>query len=191
VVLSWHVPRIADIEKDSDPYALEVLAAVLDGYDGARITTDLIREQRIADEAGAGYDDISRGPGMFTLEGAPTSGKSVVELEAALRAEVKKIADGGVTEAELKRVKAQLVAAQIYKRDSIFGQAMEIAGFEMSGFSYKQIDRVLEKLKGVTAAQVQAVAQKYFGDDTLTVGTLTPLPITAKRGPPPKGMRSD
>ena len=191
VMLGWHVPRLTDVEKDSDPYALEVLAAVLDGYDGARITTDLIRTQRIADEAGAGYDSTSRGPALFTLEGAPTSGKSAADLEAALRAEVKKIADGGVTEAELRRVKAQVVAGQVYKRDSIFGQAMEIAGFEMSGLSYTQIDRVLEKIQAITAAQVQEAAQKYFGDDSLTVGTLTPLPITDKPRAPPKGMRSD
>ena len=191
VTLSWHVPKLVDVEKDSDPYALEVLAGVLDGHEGARITKDLIREQRIAHEAGAGYDSTSRGPTMFSLEGTPADGKTVADLEAALRGEVKKIADAGVTEAELKRVKAQVVAGQVYKRDSIFGQAMEIAQYEMVGLSHKQIDRVLEKIKGVTAEQVQAVAKKYFGDDTLTVGTLTPLPITSKPKEPPKGMRQD
>jgi len=191
VMLGWHVPKLTDVEKDSDPYALEVLAGVLDGHEGARITKNLIREQQIAHEAGAGYDDTSRGPTMFFLEGTPANGKTVVELEAALRAEVKKIADSGVSEAELKRVKAQVIAAQVYKRDSIFGQAMEIAQYEMVGLSHKQIDRALEKLKNVTAAQVQAMAQKYFGDDTLTVATLTPLPISGKPKEPPKGLRHD
>ena len=191
VTLGWHVPKLNDIEKDSDPYALEVLAGVLDGHEGARITKNLIREQRIAHEAGAGYDSTSRGPALFSLEGTPADGKSVADLEAALRGEVKKIADGGVTEAELRRVKAQLISSQVFKRDSIFGQAMEIAQYEMSGLSHKQIDRVIEKLRGVSAEQVQAVAKKYFGDDTLTVGTLTPLPITGKPRERPKGMRDE
>ena len=191
VMLGWHVPKLTDIEKDVEPYALEVLAGVLDGHEGARITKNLIREQRIAHEAGAGYDSTSRGPAQFMLEGVPADGKTAADVEAALRGEVKKIADSGVTEAELKRVKAQVIAAQVYKRDSIFGQAMEIAQYEMSGLSHKKIDRVLEKIKAVSAEQVQAVAKKYFGDDTLTVATLNPLPITEKPKEPPKGMRHD
>ena len=189
IMMGWHVPKLTDVEKDTEPYALEVLAGILDGNEGARITKNMIREQRIANEAGAGYDSTSRGPTQFMLEGVPAEGKTVADVEAALRLEVKKIADSGVTEAELKRVKAQVVASQVYKRDSIFGQAMEIAQYEMVGLSHKQIDRVLEKIKGVTAEQVQAVAQKYFGDDTLTVATLTPLPITAKPKEKPKGVR--
>jgi zinc protease len=191
VMLGWQVPKLNDVEKDSDPYALEVLAGVLDGHEGARITKNLIREQQIAHEAGAGYDNTSRGPAMFMLEGTPANGKTMADLEAALRGEVKKIADSGVSEAELKRVKAQVIAAQVYKRDSIFGQAMEIAQFEMSGLSHKQIDRALEKLKAVTAAQVQEMAKKYFGDDSLTIATLTPLPLTNKPKEPPKGLRHD
>ena len=34
-------------------------------------------------------------------------------------------------------------------------------------------------------------AHDFFGDDTLTIATLTPLPITDKPRGPPKGMRSD
>ena len=58
---------------------------------------------------------------------------------------------------------------------------MEIATLEMSGFSHKQLDRILEKVKTVTAVQVQAVAKKYFDDDRLTVATLIPLPLTDKK----------
>src|SRR5207253_1303928 len=98
---------------------------------------------------------------------------------------VERIAKEGVSEEELKRVKTQLIAGQIYKRDSIFGQAMEIGTMEMSGLSHKQIDRVIEKLGQVTSQQVQSVAQKYFGDDGLTVATLVPLPLTQKKAAPP------
>ena len=181
VLLAFRTPRVMDVEKDVEPFALEVLAGVLDGHDGARLTTNLIRGTRIAVEAGAGYESTQRGPALFTLEGTPAEGKSAADVEAALRAEVQKIADDGISEAELKRVKAQVVAQQVYKRDSIFGQAMEIATIEMSGFSHKQIDRMLDKVRAVTASEVQAVAKKYFGDDQLTVATLAPLPLGDKK----------
>ena len=113
------------------------------------------------------------------------------KLEQALRAEISRVAAEGVSSSELKRVKAQLIASQVYKRDSVFGQAMEIGSMEMAGLSYRQIDRIIEKVSAVTPEQVQAVAQKYFGDDQLTVATLQPLPISAQadRKPAASGLR--
>ena len=187
VTLTFKAPTLKDVEKDADSYALDVLAAVLDGYDNARLSAQLVRTAKIANDVGAGYDNISRGPSVFTLEGTPAAGTTTEQLETALRGEVTKIAENGISEEELQRVKTQLIASQIYKRDSIFGQAMEIGVLEMSGISYKNIDRMLDKLKTVTAQQVQAVAQKYFSDDQLTIATLVPLPLSGKPRPRPPG----
>ena len=181
VVLGFKVPALHDIENDSDPYALSVLAAVLDGYDNARLTADLVRSEKIANGVGADYSGISRGPVMFLLDGVPLTGTTTAQLEIKLRAEIDKIAKEGVSEAELKRVKTQLIASQIYKRDSVFGQAMEIGAMETSGLPYAKIDRMIDKLRAVTPLQVQAVAAKYFGDDALTVATLDPLPLSEKK----------
>ena len=191
VSLAFKTPTLRDVEKDQDPYALTVLAAVLDGYDNARLDAQLVRTARLANDVGAGYDGINRGPSLFVLEGTPAAGVSAEQLEAALRAEVAKIADTGVSDEELQRVKAQLIASQIYKRDSIFGQAMEIGGLEMVGIPYTNIDRILAQLKAITGQQVQAVARKYFGDDQLTVATLVPLPLSGKLppAPPPGALR--
>ncbi|MGB7479258.1 MAG: pitrilysin family protein [Burkholderiaceae bacterium] len=187
VELAFKTPRLVDVERDDDVHALSVLAAVLDGYDNARLNARLVRTERVANSVGADYSGLSRGPVLFTLDGVPAVGVSTEELERRLRAEVQRIADEGVSEAELQRVKTQLVASQIYKRDSIFGQAMEIGSFEMRGISQKLIDRVIEKLRAVTPQQVQAVARKYFNDDNLTVATLVPLPLSEKKPAPPSG----
>ncbi len=180
LLMGWKVPKLQDVEKDDDPFALEVLAAVLDGYDNARLPAKLVRTERIANSVDAGYDGVSRGPVMFMLSGEPAKGNSVEKLEAALRAEIERIAKDGVSADELRRVKAQLIASQVYKRDSVYGQAMEIGAMEMAGISHKLIDRIIERLSAVTPAQVQAVAQKYFSDEQLTVATLSPLPLTAQ-----------
>ncbi len=184
VSLAFKVPVLRDVEKDDDVYALDVLSAVLDGYDNARLNAKLVRTDRVAVSAGASYSGIARGPVLFILDGVPTPGVTTAQLEKRLRDEVERIATQGVDESELQRVKTQLIADQIYKRDSIFGQAMEIGVMELSGLSHRQIDRIIEKLRAVTAEQVQAVAQKYFGDDGLTVATLQPLPLQDKKAAP-------
>ncbi|RJF97637.1 M16 family metallopeptidase [Noviherbaspirillum saxi] len=190
VVMAFKAPTLRDVEKDDESHALDVLAAILDGYDNARLNAKLVRTDRVANSAGAGYSNVARGPVLFLLDGTPTNGTTTEQLEKLLRAEVDRIAKEGVSQEELKRVKTQLIASQIYKRDSIFGQAMEIGVMEMTGLSHTKIDRIIEKLKIVTAEQVQAVAQKYFGDDALTVATLVPLPLSEKKAaPPPKGLR--
>ena len=188
VALAFKAPTLRDVEKDTDVYALDVLAAILDGYDNARLNAKLVRTDRVANSAGAGYSPYARGPVLFLLDGTPVPGVTTEQLEKLLRAEVERIAKEGISEQELKRVKTQLVAAEVYKRDSIFGQAMEIGVMEMSGISHKKVNRIIEKLSAVTAEQVQAVAAKYFGDDALTIATLVPLPLEKPAGQP-RGFR--
>jgi len=53
VVMAFKVPTLRDVEKDDDVYALDVLSAVLDGYDNARLTAKLIRSDKVANEVGA------------------------------------------------------------------------------------------------------------------------------------------
>ncbi len=180
LLMGYKAPILRDIDQDRDPYALEMLAAILDGHDAARFNKKLVREDKIALSAGIDYDNTARGPGMLYLHGTPSEGKTVAELEAALRAEIARVQKEGVSAAELKRAKAQLLASQVYKLDSMFGQAMEIGQIESAGLPYQKLDRILEKLQDVTAADVQAVAKKYFTDDTLTIGILDPQPLDSK-----------
>ena len=86
LIMGYKAPVIRDIERDSDPYALEMLASILDGHDAARFNKKLVREDKVALSVGIDYDDTARGPGMLYLHGTPSEGKTVADLEAALRA---------------------------------------------------------------------------------------------------------
>ena len=187
MAMAWKAPKLRDARNDRDPYALEVLAAVLDGHDASRFSKNLVRGSRVAQSAGAGYDGSLRGEATFTLDGQPAEGKTIAELEAALRAELKRVQDEGVSAEELARVKTQSIAAQTYKRDSLMAQAMEIGGLEASGMNWRDIDTLLEKLKTVTAEEVQAVAKKYFTDDTLSIAVLDPQSIDESKPKKPFG----
>jgi zinc protease len=79
----------------------------------------------------------------------------------------------------------------VYKRDSVFNQAQELGSFWAQGLPLDASDRLIDRLKAVTAQQVQAVAARYFGDDQLTVGTLHPLPRDPNARPRqrPAGVR--
>lgn len=165
-----------DAQSD-DALALTVLAAVLDGYRGARLDRALTQgPDRLADSAGASNGLYGRGPQLFVLDGVPAAGKTAAQVEAALRAEVARVAQAGVSEAELQRVKTQWIAGQTYKLDSVMGLARELGSNWVQGLPLDASERLIARLRGVTAAQVQSVAARYFGDDQLTVGTLVPQP---------------
>jgi zinc protease len=190
VLMAFRTPALRDAEREWEPYALEMLAAVLDGSEAARLSRTLVREERIASSADASYDSIARGPGFFYLGAIPTPGRSAADVEQALRREMAKIIEEGVNEEELNRVKAQAVAAHVFQRDSMFFQARQIASLESAGISHRTLDLQLDKLREVTPEQVREVARKYFQDDALTIATLDPQPLAgARRAKPSMPLR--
>ena len=125
----------------------------------------------------------SRGPELCSLYGVPATGKTAAQVEQALRAQVALVATEGVTDAELQRVKNQWVAGEIYKQDSVFNQARILGVNWINGFPLDSDERLIARLRAVTAAQVKDVAARYFGDDALTVATLLPQPPDKTRKP--------
>jgi zinc protease len=189
VLMGFRAPRLVDVDKDADVYALEVLSAVLSLDENGRFTRNIVRGSRVANQAGASYDMTSRGPALFILSATPAEGRTTEEVERAMRDEIRRIADEGVREDELRRVKTQYVAGEVFKRDSAVAQAMEAAGLEIVGLSHRDADRILERVRAITPAQVQDVARRYFDEDSLTVVTLLPQPIGQRAPAPPGGLR--
>jgi len=182
--LGYKVPALRDASADREPYALALLAEIIGGSEAARLQRVLVRERRLATSVGADYDFFARGPATLSFEAGATPGKSIAELEAALRETIARVAAEGVSEDELRRAKARQVAQEVYKRDSLFAQAMELGMLESVGLSYRDVDRILERLGQVTAAEVVAVAKKYIVDDGATVAVLDPQPLGERKPRP-------
>ncbi|MGV3498403.1 MAG: M16 family metallopeptidase [Hydrogenophaga sp.] len=181
VVMAWHAPRYSgqDDEASRDALALAALAGVLDGYSGARLDRALVQGQgnagkRVADSASAGYGLLGRGPQVFTLSAVPARGVTPEMAAAALKLEIERIAREGVSDVELQRVKTQWTASEVYKLDSIMGQAQELGSYWINGLPLDAGERLIARLREVTPAQVQAVAQRYFTERTLNTGLLLP-----------------
>ena len=175
LIMAWKAPRLEPGKLDDvEPYALELLTAVLDGYDNARLNRVLVKQEKVVNDVGVGYDMISRRPELFLISTTMAKGKTVDQAQASIRKALNELKQKGILESELKRIKVRILSEQIYKRDSIFGQAMEIGSTEMAGFSWKDIDYLLEKMQTITPEQVQAVAKKYLVDEGLTIAVLEP-----------------
>ena len=189
LLMGYHVPVHDDpaaIDRDMEPwepYALMVLAGVLDGGQSARLERELVRESRVAASVSADYGPIARDPSLMLFSGVPATGHTTAELEQALRAQIERLKKELPSQAELDRVKAQVVAGDVFQRDSMYYQAMQLGQLAMTGLDLSRLAERVERLNAVTAEQVRTVANKYLKESNLTVTTLDPLPIDRDKAP--------
>jgi zinc protease len=187
-VMGFHTPALkngdAYSEQDWEPYALEVLSSVLSGNDASRLNQKLVREQAVAIEIDTGYDSTNRGQtSTFEVAASPSEGVAQEDLIKAIWAQVEEVKNKGVTAAELHRVKAAVIAADVYKRDSMFYQAMQIGQLETTRYPLSLLQNNAARVQAVTSEQVQAVAKKYLVPDQMTLVSLDPQPIDPNQKP--------
>ncbi len=177
LIFGYKVPTLGTAEAEWEPYALQVLAEILDGDNSARLARHLVRGQEIAASAGAGYRLAARLDGLFLFDGVPAPDHTVVELEQALLAEIAAVQQTPVDPQALARVKTQVIAGEVYERDSIQHQAIQLGLYETLGLGWAVTEAYPERIRAVTAAQVQAVAQRYLIPQRRTVAELVPGPL--------------
>jgi len=178
IILGFHVPAVADKpEHDWEPYALELLSAILDGGNAARFADQLIRGQQVATTVSSSYDPFARLAGYFLIDGNPARGTDIAQLEKAILEQLKQLKEKPVSNKELQRVKAQVIAANVYERDSVFYQGMKLGLLETTLNDWRLTESHVNRLRAVTAEQIMAVAKKYFLPENMTVAVLDPQPI--------------
>ncbi len=157
-----------------DVYALAVLSGILDGGSSARISMKMLRGDEIAVEAGASYDPFDRLAGLFLFAGTPNEGIEPKRLEQAFKDEINDLRNTPVSEQELERVKAQVIASRVFDQDSMFNQGMQIGMLDSVGHDWRLLDSYVENIRSITTEDIQRVAKKYFADEELTVAVLLP-----------------
>lgn len=160
--MGWNVPSLATAEDKHTFYVLSMLAGVLDGGTSARIETNLVRGQRLAAGASAGYSGLARGDGVFTVSATPVPGVTLDALQAAIEAEITRIAEQPPAPEELNRVRAQVLSGHVFGQDSVFGQAMELGYLAMIGEDWRLSADMAEALSRVTPEEVSAAARQWL-----------------------------
>jgi zinc protease len=184
IIIGYKAPvLLTRKERAWEPYALAVLAGVLDAGRSSRLSERLVREQELAASAGAGYDLYSRYEGLFLLDSTPAAGHTAEDVEQALYREIEKLRTQLVSSEELERVKAQVVASEIYAQDSGMTQATRLGTLETVGLGWETAEKYIERITAVTPEQVRAVARRYLIDEHKTVALLEPIAIDATGEP--------
>ena len=169
VYVGYPVPN----QQSPDAVPLDVLSVVLSGGRSSRLYRHLVYERQLALEAGGDYSYFSIDPNLFWFYATPLPGQTPETLEKELIGEMERLKKDLVGEEELKRAKNQIEAGFVFQDDSVHKRAALLARFELVG-GYALKDQYLDRIRAVTAGDLQRVAQRYFTDDKKNVGILLP-----------------
>ncbi|HAZ7572411.1 insulinase family protein [Legionella sp. PATHC032] len=175
LLIGYTVPGVKTAKNHWEPYALEIIAGILDAGESARFAKHLVRGNQVATGAEAYYNLYSRYQSQFIVYGAPSQDHQIKDLEKALIAELDALKKAPVSNQELQRVKNQIIAQKTFEKDSIFGQAMELGLLETIGLGWKNTETYTKAINEITPEQIQQVAQRYFQENNMTVAELKPI----------------
>jgi zinc protease len=133
---------------------------------------------RIREEMGLAYFvgsshlmGLAPGPFVFYLGTDPAK---LSEVKIALHDEIRKLAEHGLTEAELARAKEKLLGAQEIRNQSNDSFAFTCALDELYGLGFAHYQQARSQTAAVTLDDVRRVARKYFADQPAITAIVRP-----------------
>jgi zinc protease len=168
---SYLVPSFATAQR-GESEALEVLAHILGSGSSSRLYRTLAVDKPVAVSAGAGYDSSSLDMSKFTIYGSPRSGVTLQQFETEADAVIAEVILKGINADELERAKSRLIADAIYAQDNQATMARWYGGALMTGAGVDDVRRWPERIRAVTAEQVQDAARKWLDKRRSVTGFL-------------------
>ncbi|MGQ0667545.1 MAG: M16 family metallopeptidase [Nitrospiraceae bacterium] len=172
VMMGFRVPNYAS----EDSYALAILESILSHGKSSRLYQSLVYDQKNSLAVGADYSLMQTDPSLFYFYSLVSPAAKVETVEQALHDEITRLQAEPPSELELQRAKNQVEASRIFEQDSNFRRAMLLGQSEAIGAGWRRADQFLDRIRAVTARDIQRVAKQYLTPDNRTVGILVPLP---------------
>ena len=165
--IAYHVPQATH----PDTLPLWLLGSVLSAGRSSRLYRALV-VGNLASNAGAG-SAMTHDPYLFRISATARPDVEPERVEAAALAEVQRLIDEGVPEAELAKVRRQLRAGHVFSTEGVSSQARYLGQYELAG-SWRNFETYLDDLDRVTAEDVVRVAATYLTAENRTVGWFRP-----------------
>lgn len=165
--LAWQAPRL----DHADTPPLDLLMSILGRTKASRLVASLRERQGIVSSINSSLSAME-GAGLILI----TAQLDVAQLpraEAEILAELRRVRDGGVTSTELRRA---ITAAEVdheFSTETAEGRARSYGRAETIWRLEEELVYV-DRIRSVTAAQVQAVARRYLDPERYVRIALVP-----------------
>ena len=166
LVPSFHTAKPGQSE------ALEVLAHILGSGSNSRLYRALVVDKHVAVMAGAAYDSSALDMSKFSVFGAPRRDVAMPQFEAEADAVIADVIAQGVSAEELERAKFRMIADAVYAQDNQVSMARWYGTALMTGATVNDVRRWPERIRAVTAEQVQDAARQWLDKRRSVTGYL-------------------
>jgi predicted Zn-dependent peptidase len=135
----------------------------------------LVTKKKVAVQA-AGFSGFpgEKYPGLFLFYAFNAPGKNNPEVEKEMMAEIERLKNELVNEAELEGVKNRARASLLRLMADNTSMGIALASYQTLTGDWRNLFKLLDKINAVTPADVQRVAKATFTDVNRTVGYLEP-----------------
>ena len=177
------VPSVATAQR-GESEALEVLAHILGSGSNSRLYRALVVDQGVAVSAGAWYQGSALDMTKFGVHASPRPGVTLPQLEGGVDDVIAVLIAKGISAEELERAKTRLIADAVYTRDSQASLARWYGSSLTTGSTVDDVKHWPDRIKAVTAAQVQDAARRWLDKRGSVTGYLikdTAPPVVEKR----------
>jgi len=166
---AYHRPE--DTHVDDPVY--DVIAGVLSSGRTSRFYRSLVRDKKIAANAGA-FNGLpgTKYPTLIVMRAVPTPGHTNQEVQAAIREQLTRLQNEPISDEELKSVKTRTRAALIRSLDDNGGIAQQLAFCQARYGDWHEMFKSVDKLDKVTKEDVMRVAKATFVPTNRTVGMI-------------------
>ncbi len=166
---AYHRP--AGTDKDNAVYA--AISDVLSNGRTARLYRSLVRDKKIAAQAGAfsGFPG-EKYPSLMLFFAVPTPGHTNEEVQKAIREEIDKLQTEPITDDELKMVKTRAKADLIRGLQQNSGIAGQLATYKALYGDWRELFRAVDRIDKVTKEDIMRVAKAAFVPTNRTVGMI-------------------
>ncbi|MEK7384866.1 MAG: pitrilysin family protein [candidate division NC10 bacterium] len=157
--LAWRAAATGN----EDIYAVDLLTYILGDSPSSRLNQTVRERLRLVSSIEAGYISSEQG-GIVTVTARLEPG-NLDKAEAAILDVVRRVREESVTEAERQRAIITAESSYAFDIETAEGLAKSYGQAETTWTLENEL-AYLARLRQITGAQIQAVARKYFGDDT-------------------------
>ncbi|HET9599172.1 MAG TPA: pitrilysin family protein [Anaeromyxobacteraceae bacterium] len=169
LLVGWRGPAA----RSPDSAALDVLQTVLAGGEASRLRRRLVEQDELAVSV-----HVSWGwridPGVFLAFAELAPDAKVQRVEAVLWEEIAKVAEKGVSAAELKRAQRLLRSSVLHELATHNGVAHALGQAESLLGDWREAGRALELYAAVTPRHVRRVAAEWLDPARRCIVTLEP-----------------
>jgi zinc protease len=182
---NWPLPAVVvahhiTFDGHPDSYPLHIASKVLSDGESSRIYKSLVYDKQIA-LAAFGGANIIEDPNLFFAVAIVQPGHTTEEATKALIAELERLKNEPISEAELQQAKNQFARDYILGRESNKEKAMTLGHAVVIHNDIKTADGEFDIFMNMTTKDVQRVAQTYFKPENRLV--LTIMPKSGTGGP--------